>query len=175
MDRETLGALVRAHQSELYRFLRYLGANQVVAEDLLQETFLAAFKSNNVPPEESTQQAAWLRGISRNIFLQHCRHEKRSRVHVNTDYVDQAESLWISEFLRDGDGFDYVEALRACLERLQPNQRKVVDQKYTHGLSRDEMARKNGMSADGIKSLLRRIRAALGDCISRRIGLEEIG
>ena len=71
MSRDELEALVLAHQAELYRYVRYLGAGDPnAAEDLVQETFLAAFKSQNAPAaSESARHAAWLRGIARNLFL----------------------------------------------------------------------------------------------------------
>ena len=35
-------ALIESHQAELWRYLRYLGCDAAEAEDLTQETFLAA-------------------------------------------------------------------------------------------------------------------------------------
>ena len=41
MDRDTLSVLVKTHQAEIYRYVRYLGADASPAADLGQETFLA--------------------------------------------------------------------------------------------------------------------------------------
>ena len=40
VDRDSLEALVRAHQAEVYTYIHYLGAPHDVAEDIAQETFL---------------------------------------------------------------------------------------------------------------------------------------
>ncbi|MBM4034477.1 MAG: RNA polymerase sigma factor [Planctomycetes bacterium] len=176
MTRDDLAALVRIHQAEVYRYVRYLGAEAHAAEDLVQETFLAAFRSD-APPEAADVRgaAAWLRGIARNLFLRYCRSRKTSPVKVDSALVERAEGVWASEFLRGGDGFDYVEALRKCLDALSEKQRHVLDLRYAQKKSRSEMARLLEMSEDGIKSLLRRIRAALAECVRRRLASEEPG
>jgi len=173
MDRSILESLVRAHQAELYRFVRYLGAQRSVAEDIVQETFLAAFKADlSADQNDARGTAAWLRGIARNLFLKHCRRVKNSPVTADGDLLQKAEALWSSEFLRGGDGFDYVEALRACLEELSEKQRRLVDMRYAEKKSRSEMARVVRMTENSIKSLLRRIRSALGECVERTLKLE---
>ncbi len=173
MDRNILESLVRAHQAELYRFVRYLGADRSVAEDTVQETFLAAFRGElPTAPDDARSTAAWLRGIARNIFLKHCRRVKNSPVTTHDAFLQKAEGFWSSEFLRAGDGFDYVEALRACLEELSEKQRRLVDMRYAEKKSRSEMARLSQMTENGIKSLLQRIRSVLGECVKRTLKLE---
>jgi len=171
LDRATLEALIRAHQAELYRYARYLGADGFTAEDVVQDTFLAAAEGGSPPADADNPRlaSAWLRGVARNIFLMHCRRSRTSPVKVDSDYLERAEGVWASRFLREGDGFDYVEALRRCLEALPRKQRRVIDLQYVHRKARAEMAALFNMTDDGVKSLLRRIRAILGDCIERRV------
>lgn len=171
MDRDELAAVVGVNQAGIYRYLRYLGADRPTAEDLVQETFLAAFKSRTAEQDLSSP-SAWLRGIARNLFLQHCRRCKRSPVVVGSEHLEQAESTWQSVFLRDGDGFDYLEALRRCLQDLSTKQRDALDMRYRDKKSRSEMAQFLGISEDGIKSLLRRLRAALAQCVEKRLALD---
>ena len=173
MDRDILETLVRTHQAELYRYVRYLGADVPAAEDLVQDTFLAAFRSRTHPASDDTQgTAAWLRGVARNLFLRHCRRSSASRVQADSELVEQAEDIWAGEFLRGSDGFDYVEALRKCLQQLPDRHRQVLDMRYAGRKSRSEMAQALSMSEDGIKSLLRRIRTALAECVRRRLAME---
>ena len=173
MDRSILESLVRVHQAELYRFVRYLGAERSAAEDIMQETFLAAFKADLPAALNNARgEAAWLRAIARNLFLKHCRHLKNSPVTTDDTLLKKAEALWSTEFLRGGDGFDYVEALRTCLEELSEKQRRLVDMRYAQKKSRSEMAHLSQMTENGIKSLLRRIRSVLGECVKRTLKLE---
>jgi RNA polymerase sigma-70 factor (ECF subfamily) len=173
VDRDSLEALVRTHQAEVYTYIHYLGAPPDVAEDLAQETFLVAFRKA-VPPDvvERSKQAAWLRGIARNLFLQYCDRKRTSRVKADSESVERAEAVWQGQFLRDDDGLDYMEALGKCLERLSEDHRRALDLRYTQNKSRTEMASLLNMTEDGIKSLLRRIRASLADCIRKRLQIE---
>ena len=174
MTRDELRALVLAHQAALLRYLRYLGSDSQTAEDLVQDTFLAAFHSASPPASQRPAVVAgWLRGIGRNLFLMHCRRERTSPVRTSPDALKAAEDLWVGEFLRDGDGFDYVAALQACLEGLSERKRDAIRRRYEKRQPRAAMAAELSMSEDGIKSLLRRIRAVLADCVRGRLAAEE--
>jgi len=173
MERDDLEALVRIHQSALYRYLRYLGADRALAEDLAQETFLAAFRSRRpAPADEEGRAAAWLRGIARHLFLNHCRRRRRAARVRSAESLDRAEAVWDRRFLRQGDGFDYVEALRRCLERLPDGERRAVHLEYADRRARAEIAALLHMTENGVKSLMRRIRARLAECVHRRLRLE---
>ena len=74
MERDALAALVRSHQAQLFRYVRYLGADRVRAEDLVQETFLVACrKGRALAKVKENRRAAWLRGVARRVFLEHYR------------------------------------------------------------------------------------------------------
>ncbi len=68
MDREKLEAIVRAHQAEIYRYLRYLGADNASAEDLVQDTFLTALKKGIPNADNIRTRSAWL-GLLPGIFF----------------------------------------------------------------------------------------------------------
>jgi RNA polymerase sigma-70 factor (ECF subfamily) len=171
MSHDELEGLVRTHQAELYRYVRYLGISQSAeAEDLVQETFVAAFRAERqAPADDPAQQAAWLRGIARNQCLMHFRRQRTAKVTFDSRYLESAEQRWRGEFLRGGDGFDFVEALRQCVEKLTGRQREALDMRYAEKASREEMAVVMGMSEDGVKSLLQRLRAALKNCVQKSL------
>jgi RNA polymerase sigma-70 factor (ECF subfamily) len=173
VGRDSLEALVRIHQAEVFTYIHYLGAPRDVAEDLAQETFLVAFRKS-LPPDvlDAPGQRAWLRGIARNLFLRHCERQRTSRVRADTESVERAEAAWESQFLRGGDGADYVAALRKCLEGLSEEHRRALDLRYAQQKPRAEMAYLLNMTGDGVKSLLRRIRAGLASCIRKRLRIE---
>jgi len=166
--------IVEQHQAHVYRYVRYLGASRTVAEDIVQDAFLDAYRRPG--PLESADEGgatAWLRAIARNKFLKHCRSARRTPVPLSDHALDQRESAWKEHFLRDGDGFDYIEALRACVDRLPDKQRRAVDMQYAEDRGRSAMAEALKMTADGIKSLMRRIRSALAECVERALARGE--
>jgi len=179
MTHEQLELLIRTHQAMVFRYLRYMGAAADVAEDVAQETFLASYKSTSVPLEdlgaEGGRCAAWLRGVARNQLLMHFRKARSNPVSSDPTVLEQAledaDNTWHAELLRNGDGFDYHEALQACLGGLQGTQRKVLDMFYGEEFSRAQIAETMNMSEDGVKSFLRRVRSALRKCVQGRLGI----
>jgi RNA polymerase sigma factor (sigma-70 family) len=125
------------------------------------------------PADGADPGSGWLRGVARNLFLSHCRRQRNSPVRIDSDCLARAEALWQTEFLRQGEGSDYVQALRQCLKSLQEDQRKLLEMHYAQEVPRAEMARLTGMTEDGIKSAMRRLRTKLASCIADRLGLAE--
>jgi RNA polymerase sigma-70 factor (ECF subfamily) len=170
MTTETLTELIAAHQTELFRYLKYLGADHAAAEDLVQDAFLRAFRAAVTPDLENLNvRRAWLRRIAHNLFMDHCRRRAGSPVLFDSETADRAEAFWQNEFLPRDDGFGYMEALEGCLEQLPARSREMIDFFYARRRSRDELAGDFGISTDGVKMALRRIRQVLGDCIEQRL------
>jgi len=165
--------LVRAHQAHIYRYLRFLGAAEDLVEDLVQDTFVAASSNRNPPPIESVpRRLGWLRAIARNTFLNHCRKQKRNPVRADSELMTRAESYWNSAFAQHDDGYGYMEALIACTKKLSARHRDVLEHRYALRKSRGEMAAFFKVTDDGIKIMLRRIRAVLAKCVQQTLAIE---
>lgn len=158
-------ALIERHQTMVWRFLRFLGADPAAAEDLGQETFLRLIQS---PPEDRGDAAlgAWLRTAARNLFL---RQGRRARQQLEFLDGPDLERLWLRWSADQGQGEAYQEALRACLDQLQVRARQALALRYGEEASRQEIAAHLEMTEEGIKTLLRRSRAALQTCIETRL------
>lgn len=170
MNRRELETCIREHQVELFRYLRYLGADAARAEDLLQDVFMTAW-TLDPPTGGHTGQAAWLRGIARNLMRRFVRKRAVKNALPLAEF-DQAEAAWAAFYPAHGDDDAAVTALRQCLDRLTDDQRHLLDLRYRDDLSRLEMAQAAGLSEDGVKSALRRLRRALADCLKRRLHRE---
>jgi len=165
--------LVRAHQAEVWRYVRYLGATPELADDLVQEAFLQLLRA---PFVERTPAAtsAWLRTVVRNLYVKSFR-----RPPFASADLDAIEATW-NGFVGDGDasgealpgaaasGDEALARLRQCLEQLDGRARKVVAWHYEERRSRADIAGRLGIGEDGVKSLLRRTRALLKACVERR-------
>lgn len=170
MTTEALEELIEAHQAELFRYLRFIGADYSVAEDLLQETYLRAFHAKKVPGlRNHNSRRAWLRRIAHNLFIDHCRRRSRSPVSFSSKEAETAEAFWRSGFYHYDEGFGYLEALEQCMKGLTTSQSELIDAFYAARHSREDIARSLGISTSGVKAALRRIRAALGKCIQQRL------
>ena len=174
MDTARFEGIVELHQAEIYRYVRYLGARRAVAEDIVQDTFFDAYRRPGpLSSADERGAASWLRAIARNKFLKHCRASRRTPVPLSDEALEQYEAAWTEQFLRDGEGFDYLEALRGCVDKLPAKQRRAVDMQYAQDEGRGAIAEALEMTADGIKSLMRRIRSALAECVERALSRAE--
>jgi RNA polymerase sigma-70 factor (ECF subfamily) len=65
---------------------------------------------------------------------------------------------------------DERRALADCMQRLPEDGRRLLDLRYATERSVEDIAAQVGRSVDGVKSLLKRMRQTLGQCIDRQLG-----
>ena len=157
-------ATVRAHQAAIWRYLRVLGANDDEADDLAQETFVVLLRTPFVAQAEGALRT-WLRTTARNLFLSHCRRRRRTPVELDAAAVDAA----CDACERDDDGAGHREALARCLETLPARHHELLDGVLHEDLPLTTLAAQRGLGLEALRSLLRRIKLALRDCVQRRL------
>ena len=160
-----LADLVRQHQAGIWRYLRFLGADAPEADDLTQETFLAVMRSP-FEMRSPRQTGAYLRTVARNCLLMARRKSQRE---VPAGDLSLAEEVWCEAAANDGLD-DYLEALRSCLQSaVTDRMREAITARYRDGQSRESIAALMQLSVDGVKTMLRRARACLRDCVQRKL------
>lgn len=162
-----LAELVRSHQSGVWRYLRFLGADEALADDLTQETFVSIWKKPFVDHSQAAT-GSYLRTVARNLFLMSLRRRKRQ---PTIERIDAADEVW-RRYVGDGDADEWLDALRDCVENLNGRARQAIDLCYQDGLSRAEIGRELELSEDGVKSLLRRTRELLRRCVEQKRATE---
>jgi RNA polymerase sigma-70 factor (ECF subfamily) len=130
-------------------FLHRCGGSDVVAEDLTQETFLAAVGELKKDKRVATP-IAWIYGIARHKLLDHYRRQER---------VDRPLAVApVAEELEEELVVDDKEAAReragAALASVAASQRAALVLCYVDGYSVPEAARLLGKSAEAVESLL---------------------
>jgi len=166
-DRQAeLAGLVRAHQAGVWRYLRFLGCHPAEADDLVQETFLAVLREN-FAIRSPAETAAYLRTVARNRLLMARRKQRNAPSAVD---LEAAESVWARVAAEDGLNH-YLAALGDCLQAaITPRARQALELQYRDRASREEIAAALEMAVEGVKTLLRRARTALRDCVERKVG-----
>ncbi len=162
-----LAALVRAQQAELWRYLRFLGCDAALAEDLTQETFLSLLK-NPVALENVVSLPSYLRAIARNLFFHRA---GRVAPAVPLAEIEEADAVW-ARTVKEKDSGPYLEALRACVDGLDGRSRRALDLQYRERMPMDDAAKALDLSREGLKTLLRRIRDRLKACVDGRLAGE---
>lgn len=151
----------REQAPRVRRYLRFLGAERDVVDDLVQETLLAALRTFG--PDGAP--LPWLLVTSRNLRTQHLRRLGRSREVAD---LDRLEAAWHEQAGPDG-GDAQRNALADCLAAVPERTRAALVQRYRDGASRLTIAAAIGIGEEGVKSLLARARAALAECMKRRL------
>ena len=164
------------HLDAVYRFALRLSGDPSEAEDLVQETFLRAYRSWD-QFTAGTRAKSWLFTICRNVFL---RQRDRTRRHDEIVRTETARvpgqtggaainPVWVSSLARDPEGrfFDSIvddEILRA-IDDLPEEYRTAVVLSDLEGLSYDEMAQLMEVPVGTVKSRLFRARRQLQEVL----------
>jgi RNA polymerase sigma-70 factor (ECF subfamily) len=144
--------LVEEHGRRVGLFLAQLVRDRELAEDLLQETLLAAFKDRR-QLEGIVNQEAWLFAIARNRALDANRRGHRRR-----------RALERLLLIRREPTADPAEAaaVRDMLERhLDANDRALLILRYVHGFDAQELSEVFPMTPEAIRQRLSRLRRRL--------------
>jgi RNA polymerase sigma-70 factor, ECF subfamily len=166
--RRDLATLVQEHQAGVWRYLRFLGAERTEADDLTQETFLAFARAEFVERDDR-QTVGYLRTVARNQLLVRRRRQHRE---ISTVELEAADSVWAAAAGPDGSLAGYLDALRECVDGLEGRARQAIDMHYHEHASREAIADQLDMQPDGVKTLLRRTRQVLRECIERKLKIE---
>ena len=162
-------AFVARHQAETWRYLRLLGADPALAEELAQDALVRGWQ-HGLAGRPPAMAAAWLRTSARRLLASHHRTtNRRDADRLPFEDVEPAavDAVWAATL---GRGETYLDALDACVAGLEPRARTALDLRYRDGASRDAMAAALDVTEAGVKQLLRRTRARLRACIERRLG-----
>ena len=107
--------------------------------------------------------------MARNQLLALRRKQNRE---ISTVELEAADSVWAAAAGRSGDLTGYLDALRECVEQLDGRCRQAIDLHYRDGLGREAIAERLEMKPDGVKTLLRRTRQLLRECVERKLNRE---
>ncbi len=158
-----LTALIRANQAWVWRYLSFLGCDAALADDLVQDTFVAVLGTGESVSPRALR--SYLRRVAYSLFLKARKRQRRSRELIDPEIAEVAFDL----FSGDDDGSSYLDALRVCLATLDQRSRRAIEWRYAENLSRVEIGQRLELSEGGTKSLLSRSYARLRACVRRRI------
>ncbi len=161
------GEMVRRYADAVYRFvLARCGRDSVLAQDVVQETFLGAIRGYREFRQEASlytwlcaiarrQLALALRGARRDAsFLEGVRMRDERVAHL----VERMEQAPLEE--SDLEREEVRAVVGAAVTALPPRYREALEAKYMNDEPTESLARRLGLSIKGIESLLGRARLA---------------
>ncbi|MCC7135037.1 MAG: sigma-70 family RNA polymerase sigma factor [Nitrosomonas sp.] len=150
-----------------------------LAEDLVQETLLAAITAKNTFSNQSTIRT-WLIGILKHKLVDQFRRQGRE-VGIG-DLIDQDEGDNLDNFFRVNgrwiekpDAFpnpesafqqkEFWKIFQQCLSGLKPRQAEVFLAKEIHGMSNEDICKDFALSPTNVWVIMHRARLSLIKCL----------
>jgi RNA polymerase sigma-70 factor, ECF subfamily len=157
--------LVKEHQAALLRYLRFLGCDEALAQDLAQESFIALIEAD-FEIREAKATSAYLRTTARNFYFMWLRKTRRE---VRLPEEDVLEAAWHENEGDDG-GMRYRQALSNCMQQLTQRAQLALKLRYGENASREQIGFAIGLEEEGAKTLMRRAKDKLRECIRKQVG-----
>lgn len=158
-DRGAFTELVDAHAAAVLRFARAAAHDPSLADDAVQETFLAAWRG--AKGFRGASERAWLLGIARNaVRRQFRRHVGEPASFDPIDDLGEAAG-WGDDPERCAIAAEDGEALRRALDALGPDDREILVLVELEGLTGEQAADVLEVGLAAMKSRLHRARLRL--------------
>lgn len=177
------GAWVEEHGDALFRFAMLRVRNASVAEDLVQDTLLAALEAYTGFAGRASERT-WLIGILKHKIIDHFRRVSRQAVAQPTDEAafDHAEFFrtgewtehWKTEYAPGEwqqtpaelvEQNEFWQIFNQCLMPLSPRMASAFTLREVDGLSSDEVCKVLEISTTNLWVMLHRARLHLQRCL----------
>lgn len=147
-DRQAFDALIRLYYDYVSGFLLKTTADESLAEDLTQETFLKMIRNiEKFDPGGSAAFGTWLITIAKNCYIDHLRRNRVALEDIEALPIEAEQSV-ADEVERK---LEYERVLRA-METLPPEQALAIRLKYVEDLTLAQIAERFGVQPKTIKS-----------------------
>lgn len=144
--------LVHAYSSWLYRYAYWISGDRSVAEDLVQETFLRAWRFLDSLKEEAAAKS-WLTTIVRRENARRFERKQLEYSDVEMDTIPATQS--------DFDARPEVLALRIALKNLPANYREPLILQVIEGYTLEDIAEIMSLPRNTVATRLHRARQKL--------------
>lgn len=163
----------------LFGFAKSRVASESVAEDIVQDTFLSAWKGKDGYRGDASEKS-WLFTIARNKITDHYRKaahnlEEHGISDYGTDFFSET-GHWTKEAL--GMAWDtsasvrvetkeFYEILNSCKDNLKELQKAVFVMKYLDDMDSDEICKELNITPSNYWVLMHRAKLQLRTCLSK--------
>ena len=168
---------IREYRQYLVSYARQKVSDVGIAEDLVQDTFLSAWKARKRFRGQSSEKT-WLVSVLRNKIIDHYRRTSRRPLITETDLESYRgddvayNETWLDRNAIAGDRFDparnterfeFIQQLDEGIDLLPDLSGKVFRMREIQGLSTDEITRSLNISKSNLWVLIHRAKSELQD------------
>jgi RNA polymerase sigma-70 factor, ECF subfamily len=151
--REKFNGLAEAYGVDLYRYAMWICASDALAKDLVQETWLRAWKAFDRLQDDAAAKS-WLMTILRREFARTFERKVPKFTDVDTIEVPEDSELEPDDRLE-------IQLLRRNIQKLPPKYREPLLLQVVMGYSCDEIAQQLAISKSAVMTQLFRAREQL--------------
>lgn len=153
-DRNAIGELYDAYSGALYGVVLRIVQSRELAEQVLQDTFVKAWRNGASYDASKGRLFTWLLNIARNTAIDatrtaHFQHVRKTDSLDNLVYKPGGESI----------NPDHL-GVREVVDRLDDKYKLLIDLVYFKGYTQDEIAEETGIPLGTVKT---RLRYAIGE------------
>jgi RNA polymerase sigma-70 factor (TIGR02943 family) len=171
----------------LYSFAFYKTGKKEDAEDIVQETFLSAFKSKENYKGDASEKT-WLMAILKNKICDYYRKPKVAESF--STYLDQTEASFENSFFDENNYGRWSELIREnyfskaadsyliskefqkylsiCLEKMPPKLRAIFVSKYLEDEKTENICKEFGITSSNYWVIIFRSKTLLRTCLEKK-------
>lgn len=169
-DEQAIENLVRAYETNVFRLALSIVGDASTANEVMQETFIAALRSLRSYKEKSSLKA-WLYTITLNISRSHLRKQKvLEKLRINLASILQVDAQKQSSPEDSIIQSEKERAIWTALHKLDDKHRMVVVLRYFQNLSVSEIAEILSVNEGTIHSRLHTARERLRNVLEKENG-----
>jgi RNA polymerase sigma-70 factor (ECF subfamily) len=160
-DRTAMHTLYSRHNVRVYRFVLRMLRDTTLAEDLVSQVFLDVWRTAG-QFEGRSQVSTWLLSIARFKALTALRQRKHEDIDQD-DVMEIADDADTPEASLDRSRTSAI--LRACVAKLSPAHREIINLVYYHEKSVEEVAALIGIPSSTVKTRMFYARKQLAELL----------
>ncbi|WP_068473990.1 sigma-70 family RNA polymerase sigma factor [Saccharicrinis aurantiacus] len=176
MKENNLEIWVNQYTEDLYRWALHKTSSQQVAEDLVQETFLAAAEKIDSFRGDSTPKT-WLFSILNFKVIDYYRSKSKKDITLENEalahFFDQDGEwkqnvnigIWDADDANLLDNTDFRTTLEHCIEALPPKWQSCVKLKYLSEKKGEEICQELGIAPTNLWQMIHRAKLQLRGCL----------
>jgi RNA polymerase sigma-70 factor, ECF subfamily len=159
-DPQALAELYDRYGRLTYSIILRVVRDTGTAEDLVQETFLRVWNRVQRFDAQKGSIGPWLLAVARNRAIDYLR-SAGGRMQNALEWEETEHPSLFANLEREILQSDAARRIKVSVEKLNPQQRQVIELAYFEGLSQSEMAERLGQPLGTVKTWVRAALKAL--------------
>lgn len=175
---KTMASLIDIHGDYLFNYALLRVSRREIAEDMVQETYISAFKSYSTFKGKSSPKT-WLTSILKNKIIDYYRksaNKKELKQDLPEEKMFDDLGQWLSKFAPDSHYHatdagiiqeEFYEILKKCLSHLTESQRVAFNMKMLDDCESEEICKELGLTSSNYWTIMHRIRIQMRKCLEK--------